>query len=279
MGEKEWQPAAETFLQALLDHGGRFTFLLDEFPILVDAAAKQDRDGCEAMLRWFREWRQQTANTEVRFLVTGSVGLDSVVRRHGFADTVNDFDSISLPPLNDEEAFDFIARLGTGVGLPLDAIHAEQMVGLLGGAWPYFIQIFVAGIESALPEGKPDIAAIDETFLRHVYRDHLIAGPRNKYLPHMWDRLAKVFSTTELRIARALLRAVARGEDDGLDGAHLVDAAAGAISQSEKLDETELQIVLEGLKHDGYLLQETGATQRTRFFTNVLRDYWRRRHA
>ncbi|MCB1230399.1 MAG: hypothetical protein KDN19_09045, partial [Verrucomicrobiae bacterium] len=37
----DWQPAAESLLDALLEQGGKFTFLLDEFPILVDAAAKQ----------------------------------------------------------------------------------------------------------------------------------------------------------------------------------------------------------------------------------------------
>jgi hypothetical protein len=39
----------------------------------------------------------------------------------------------------------------------------------------------------------------------------------------------------------------------------------------------ELDYVLDALKHDGYLLQETGGEQRTRFASNILRDYWLRK--
>ncbi|MCW1924497.1 hypothetical protein OKA05_18165 [Luteolibacter arcticus] len=105
----DWKKPAEAFLKQLTQHDGRITFLLDEFPILVDAAAKQDRDDCEAMLRWFREWRQRTADSGIRFLVTGSIGLANVVRRHNFADTVNDFDSLDLPPLTETDALKLIA--------------------------------------------------------------------------------------------------------------------------------------------------------------------------
>jgi hypothetical protein len=118
-GTKDWKRPAEALLNQLLKHDGPITFLLDEFPILVDAAANEDRAECEAMLRWFREWRQRTAETNIRFLVTGSIGLTNVVRRHGFADTVNDFDSVDLPPLSQVEAIDFITTLATGSGLTL----------------------------------------------------------------------------------------------------------------------------------------------------------------
>jgi hypothetical protein len=39
----------------------------------------------------------------------------------------------------------------------------------------------------------------------------------------------------------------------------------------------ELECVLDALKHDGYLLQESDGEQRTRFASNILRDYWRRK--
>ncbi|MCB1233226.1 MAG: hypothetical protein KDN19_23480, partial [Verrucomicrobiae bacterium] len=146
----------------------------------------------------------------------------------------------------------------------------------LGSAWPYFIQIFVAGIEDSLPEGQE--AGIDEAFLHRVYREHLIAGPRNKYLPHMWDRLPKVFSGSELVIAKAVLRQLGRANDDGLEIEALSNLAAGALSQSETLDETEFDYVLEVLSHDGYLFRPPDGPGRMQFFTNVLRDYWRRRH-
>lgn len=269
-----WEQAAEQLLEALLTHSQPLTFLLDEFPILVDAAANEDHAGCEAMLRWFREWRQRTADTNVRFLVTGSIGLDGVVRKHGFADTVNDFDSVTLPPLGDAEAVDFINCLGKGIGVALTGENAAEMIARLGSAWPYFVQIYVAGIQDSVT----DETQIDPEYLAEVYEAHLIAGPRNKYSPHMWDRIDKVFSVQQAAIARAVLLAAANSKA-GISGEQVKEAALTAVPQSGEFDDTEFGHTLDVLKHDGYLVQDPFGQQQTRFFTNVLRDYWRRRYA
>lgn len=271
----EWKKPAEIFLDHLVRHDGPITFLLDEFPILVDTAAKQDRDECEAMLRWFREWRQRTADSRVRFLVTGSIGLGNVVRRHGFADTVNDFDTVDLPPLTDGKALDLIAALAEGEGIPLTRKHGQRIVELTGNAYPYFLQIFVAEIGDALA-AKPN-SELTPDFLNTVYRDRIVAGPRNQYLPHMWDRLEKVLAPAEVRLARAILRGVAL-QPGGLSSEQITEAARSSQPDSSSVESSTLHYVLEVLKHDGYLLQDSTPPQRTRFFSNLLRDYWTRRH-
>ena len=271
---KDWQKPAEAFLTTLLNHDGPITFLLDEFPILVDAAAKEDHKNCEAMLRWFREWRQRTADTDIRFLVTGSIGLDNVVRRHGLADTVNDFDSIGLPPLTEDQAIEFISKLADGEGLTLSKTQAAQMLDLLGNAYPYFIQIFVAEIHDRYQPSE----SITSDLIEQVYHERMVSGPRNKYLPHMWDRLGQSLNEQELRMAQAVLRAVVRSKD-GLSGEQIAEAARSALPQTEDLDSSTLGYVIEVLKHDGYLQQDLKAPHRTRFFSNLLRDYWLRRHA
>lgn len=272
----DWKKPAEAFLKHLTGHGGPVTFLLDEFPILVDTAAKQDRDDCEAMLRWFREWRQRTADSGIRFLVTGSIGLGSVVRRHGFADTVNDFDTIDLPPLTETEALDFITRLSADEGIALDAEHGRRIIDLIGNAYPYFLQIFVAETGDHLASRPSEAMTVD--ILDAIYRDRIVAGPKNQYLPHMWDRLDKVLAAGEVKLAKAILRAVAK-QPEGLSGEQITEAARTAVPDSEALDPGSLQHVIEVLKHDAYLLRDTSPPHRTRFFSHLLRDYWTRRHA
>jgi len=268
-----WQRPAEKFLEELLKYDGPITFLLDEFPIMVNAAANSDRDGCEAMLRWFREWRQRTIDNQIRFLVTGSIGLESVVRKHGFADTVNDFDSIDLPPLTDVEGVDFVQQLAEGCDLSLDGDIAKQMLQHIGNAWPYFLQIYVAELEDA----QGSSALIDSAFLERVYREKMVVGIRNKYLPHMWTRLDKAFSVEEAKLARSILRGVA-GVDSGLSNEQLEEAACSSLPNSTTLDETSFSYVLNALKHDGYLFQRTEKPFNTVFFSNLLRDYWVRHY-
>jgi len=272
----DWKKPAESFLKQLVQHEGRITFLLDEFPILVDTAAKQDRENCEAMLRWFREWRQRTADSGIRFLVTGSIGLGNVVRRHHFADTVNDFDTIDLPPLAESEALELIAALAEGEQIPLDESHGRQIIELTGNAYPYFLQIFVAEIGDHLAS-RPG-TQLDSASLNAIYRERIVAGPKNQYLPHMWERLDTVLRPEESRIGKAILRAVAK-QVEGFSSEQMAEAARAAVPESGEIESAMLQDVIDVLKHDGYLLQETVSPHRTRFFSNLLRDYWIRRHA
>ncbi len=272
----DWKKPAEAFLKQLTRHAGRITFLLDEFPILVDTAAKQDRDDCEAMLRWFREWRQRTADSGIRFLVTGSIGLRNVVRRHNLADTVNDFDTNDLPPLSQSDALDLIAALAQGENIPLDEKHAKQIIQLTGNAYPYFLQIFVAEIGDHLASHSE--AELTPKTLQDIYQTRIVAGPKNQYLPHMWDRLDTVLKPDETKIAKAILRAVAK-QSEGFSSEQITEAARASVPDSCNLDSSTLQYVIDVLKHDGYLLQDTVAPHRTRFFSHLLRDYWTRRHA
>ena len=275
---KDWQKPADALFEQLLKCDGPITFLLDEFPILVDAVAKSDREECEAMLRWFRELRQRTSDSQIRFLVTGSIGLANVVRRHGFSDTVNDFDSVELPPLSSDDGQQFILTLAEGAGLTLNEEHARQMLALVGNAYPYFLQIFLAEIDDACPPKEGEKRAITSDLITSIYRERIITGPRNKYLPHMWERLERSMPLDEVMIARAILRAIAK-QDGGLAREQLAAAAREALPEESGLDDDALQQVLEVLKHDAYLLQNSDSPYRFSFFSNLLHDYWKRRHA
>ncbi|MCW1924496.1 hypothetical protein OKA05_18160 [Luteolibacter arcticus] len=111
-----------------------------------------------------------------------------------------------------------------------------------------------------------------------IYRDRIVAGPKNQYLPHMWDRLDTVLKPEEARIGKGILRAVAK-QKSGLSSDQLSEAARASLPDSGTLESSTLSYVIEVLKHDGYLLQNPAPPHRTRFFSNLLRDYWTRRHA
>ena len=277
--EKDWQKPADALLEKLMEHDEPVTFLLDEFPILVDAAANEDRAGCEAMLRWFRDWRQRSADSQLRFLVTGSIGLANVVRKHGFSDSVNDFDSVELSPLSEGEVIKFVRALGEGIGLKLSEGNARKMLDLMGNSYPYFLQIFVAEVDDFCSSaGRVEEVEVTGEIIDSVYLNRIVTGPRNKYLPHMWDRLEKSFSQPEAKLARVLLKAVARA-DDGLTVEQLSLVARESMPEGVGADEVMFNNVLETLQHDAYLIQSSEAPCRIHFFSNLLHDYWKRRYA
>ncbi len=275
----DWRDASATFLDTLIAHAQPVVFLLDEFPILVDEMARQDVDRCRAMLRWFREWQQRTFDAGIRFLVTGSIGLDGVVKRYGLWDAVNQLERAELPPLEPEQGIAFLLRLSSDNGVALDEPRARVILDLVGAPWPYFLQIFVAQLRDHAPD--PDRADLER-----IYQERMIGAGRDQHVDHMWERLRRVFEPSEERLAKDVLKVVARA-DEGLTRRALEATARRAVEdRGTDFDEELWRFVFQVLEHDGYLAAVPVAVPgggdgpvRFRFFSNLLRDCWRRHYA
>lgn len=234
---------------------------------------RTSREEVESALTWFRSARQELCDCSTRFLVTGSIGLQSVVRRLGLSPTINDFDVREIPPLTDSEAMDLLQRLAADNDVPLDEPRCRHILELLGANWPILLQLFVCEIQNEEFRDPPGRSALER-----LYREHLVGGRRNKYCDNMHERLKDIFSESECRLAREILRTLAKARRpfarEDLEGIH-----ARLVPQEEHraLVADELDYVLDVLKHDGYLLQLTSGDQGTDFASNILRDYWRRK--
>jgi hypothetical protein len=276
---QDWRPIADAFLDLLADSGAPILYLLDEFPWFLDLVAKKSSpQEVEAVLAWFRHARQELTDHPARFLVTGSIGLNGLVRRLGLSPTINEFDTVEIPPLNDAEALSFLEQLARDEGVPLSGAGRRRILRLLGTNWPILLQLFVSEVQEWQCATRRRMPAIAD--LNRIYGDGLVGGNRNKYCSEMWDRLPKVFNPGELRLAREILKelclaSTGKTRDDFQalharlvpDEAHRAHVAA------------ELDYVLDTLKHDGYVVQPPQDGHRTRFASNILRDYWARRLA
>ena len=275
-GKAQWRKPAEEFLALLACSDVPLLFLLDEFPTFLKLVAKhRSRDEVEAVLNWFRAARNELKEKRVRFLVTGSIGLKGVVRNLGLAPSINEFDAHEIPPLSDEEALGLLATLAKDNAIPLDASGRKKILRLLGANWPILLQLFISEIQEGEFKKPPTPAQLEA-----IYRDRLVAGSRNQYCDGMFDRLKDAFTEAERRLAREILKSVCRSPDglgrEEFDQLHqkLEPVLSQTASGMEELDH-----VLDTLKHDGYLLQESIGPRRTRFGSNILRDFWLRKTA
>jgi hypothetical protein len=275
-GKAQWRKPAEEFLALLACSDVPLLFLLDEFPTFLKLVAKhRSRDEVEAVLNWFRAARNELKEKRVRFFVTGSIGLKGVVRNLGLAPSINEFDAHEIPPLSDKEALGLLATLAKDNAIPLNANGAKVILQLLGANWPILLQLFISEIQEGEFKKPPTPAQLEA-----IYRDRLVAGSRNQYCDGMFDRLKDAFTETERRLAREILKSVCRSPDglgrEEFDQLHqkLEPVLSQTASGMEELDH-----VLDTLKHDGYLLQESIGPRRTRFGSNILRDFWLRKTA
>lgn len=269
-----WRKPADEFLRLLVAANVPVLFLLDEFPTFLKLVArKRSRDEVEAVLNWFRAARHELKDKPVRFLVTGSIGLKGVVRSLGLAPSVNEFDTLEIPPLGEAEALGLLETLAKDNHIPLDLRGRRKILALLGANWPILLQLFLAEIEEGEFARPPTVAQLER-----IYRERLVHGSRNQYCDGMFERLKDVFSATELLLARGILKAACRTAaglpHEEFEAIH-ARIAPGLADHASATD--ELDLVLETLKHDGYLLQESGGAQLTRFGSNILRDFWLRK--
>ncbi len=271
-----WRKPADEFMELLSGADVPILFLLDEFPTFLKLVAKQrSRDEVEAVLNWFRAARHELKDKQVRFLVTGSIGLKGVVRSLGLAPAINEFDPHEIPPLSDTEALGLLEKLAKDNNIPLDVRGRRKILGLLGANWPILLQLFVSEIQ----EGEFTKPPTDRQ-LETIYHGRLVNGSRNQYCEGMFDRLKDAFTESERRLAREILKVTCRSVDGlgrpDFDAIHLrIDPQLSALASGIE----ELDHVLDTLKHDGYLLQVNTGTRLTRFGSNILRDFWLRKTA
>ena len=269
-----WRKAADEFLALLKGTEIPALFLLDEFPTFLKLVAKKSSaTEVEAVLNWFRAARHTLKDSPARFLVTGSIGLKGVVHSLGLAPTVNEFDTHEIPPLSDPEALGLLEVLARNENVKLSDSGRRYILVLLGANWPILLQLFISEIQDAGFTQAPAKKQLEE-----IYWKRLVGGSRNQYCDGMYDRIKNIFSPSETRLARALLKEAWRLpgglKRDDLEAVHarLVPNPGLRLLEAEMLDD-----VLHTLKHDGYLLQATGEGHLTRFASNILRDYWQRK--
>ena len=271
-----WEPIADEFLTLLREHELPIVFMLDEFPwFLGHVAANHSPAEVDATLNWFRKARQELADGPTRFLVTGSIGLTGLLRRLGLSPAANDFDSIDIEPLTDKEALQFLEERAEGESIALSAAARRRILECLGVGWPLLLATFLSEVQDHATVKGPTVKDID-----HLYEDRMVRGNRNKYCQEMFTRLTKpeMFSSSERRLAQEILRDLCRSarafSNDDFDAMHarLVPEAA-----HRSLLATELDYVLETLRHDGYLVRQRDGLHT--FASHILRDFWRHRTA
>jgi len=258
--EEDWNDAADRLMEGLGHLREPVWFLLDEFPTMVDLIArKHGADEADAAVRWLRGCLQENTDSPVRFLLTGSIGLDNVLRRHHIRGPGNDLRRVELAPLSNDEALELALTLARDNHIPLNKTLALEYLQRLGPAvWPFFIQLFVAELQDAAASPSEPVD------LEQIY--HRVAiGKRNQYADNMWTRLAEIFEKPLAATARTVLKLVA-AKDVGVSREELR-------SRVPQLEDDDYQYVLEVLDHDGYLTEAEDGN--IRFFSHLLRDYWR----
>lgn len=209
--------------------------LFDEFPDTVFNISRRDREEAIAFLQNSRDLRQNYPN--VKFVLTGSIGLENVIKRLNKLDLINDLEHISLSQLSNKEAISFIDSLSLGleddkIFLNLDSEIKQYIVKKISWVVPIYIQIVIDKLSNYTKQ-PIEIDDIDAVFQEII---------KERYFEYWRERLKETFDTDEQLLATKILSTISKNSKMSYNE-----------MKSIANPKINLKDLLEVLKYDGYL--------------------------
>jgi len=277
LGKMDWASFAETLVGTLAGRGRDIVIIIDELALFVNALLRREPATAKDFLYRLRFLAQKFP--EVRWLFTGSIGLDVIAKREGIGGALVDLKLFPIEPFSPEAARAFLDHLSASGQImrpfALDDPGFAKLAEELGWLSPYYLEHIAQEI---CPDGPvaangrrlattPNIEAAFAILLDHQHRNYFVT----------WEEhLDKNFPSTEAAAMRRVLDICARQPSgERLDTLTLLlGAPPDNIGRRALLDALTILVA------DGYLSEiPDGEAPRYRFRSGLLRRYWLRYHA
>lgn len=273
LNEGNWRRHGEELFRACAEHDRPVLLVIDELPIFLKRMFQEDDSAqrVDGFLSWLRGVIQVPGNEAPVLIVSGSIGLEPLVRKLGIPDRINHFYSYRLGPWDSETCVKCFRRLAESYAFSIEDGVAEAVYSALGIGIPHQVQSFFARLRDfAVMQDRDNVTVKD---VNDVYRDLLLGPSGQNDLVHYEKRLKDVLDDQSYTIAMVILAEAA------VNGV-LTHMARRSLdrSYSKLLDDAPGRIadVLEILVHDGYL--ECGEDGH-RFTSRLLKDWWASRYS
>lgn len=262
-----WAELGQALNEALLALDNRCLLMVDELPIFVLSLMRQDSERARIFLDWFREMRLRDDSDHIRWLLAGSIGLDTVTARYNLQDTINDLFLFGLDAFSEADADAFLLGLSATYKLPLSDEVRKHILNRLGWPIPFFLNLVFSQLrdEDAQPITRE---AVDRAF------EALMSPTKKAHFDYWRQRLHDELGQPEDGWALRLLGAIAK-DPEGATRQSLGQLLREE-TNSELIPQERLTYLLDTFQSDGYTFYDQESS-RHRFRSPLLREYWVRR--
>ncbi|MDE0697800.1 MAG: ATP-binding protein [Boseongicola sp.] len=263
-----WRRYGERLLRDCANQDRPVLLVIDEVPIFLKRMLERDgsADRVDEFLSWLRATILALGEKSPVLILSGSIGLDPLVRRLGIPDRINHLDPFRLGPWNRETSVACFERLAESHELRVDGGVAGAVHDALGLGIPQHVQSFFARLrENATMQGRRQVTVED---VAEVYRNGLLGPSGQSDLVHYETRLKEAFDDEAHSLAMEIVAEAA------IEGVFTPGAERSlAALYGELMEDVAVRIadVLEVLVHDGCL--ESGE-HGYRFQSRLLKDWW-----
>ena len=268
LDEGSWRRHGEQLLRNCAEHDKPVLLVIDELPIFLNRMLHQDGDArrVDEFMSWLRGVLQALGDDSPVLILSGSIGLEPLMRRLGLPDRINHLYPFRLGPWNRDTSTKCFEHLFKSYKLPVEDGVANAVHEALGVGVPHHVQSFFARLRDfAIMQGRDRVTVED---VGEVYRNALLGASGQNDLVHYETRLKEGLEDENYSIAMEILAEAATLEvftpaaRKCLERLYstVVDDAPGRIADT-----------LEVLVHDGYLESGDGGY---RFPSRLLKDWW-----
>jgi hypothetical protein len=265
--ESAWARMGEELAESLAGLEGRTLIQVDELPVFVLKLLNRSDDADQGRIREFLYWlrRLRQDYPRVRWLLAGSIGLDTVASRLNIADSINDLRIETLGAFDVPTSHALLQALAGAYGVALEETVRDHILERVGWAVPYYLQLIFDKLRDCRKPGNADVdSAIDR-----------LLDPHHKGLFDYWrQRLRDELGRPDADYAATLLHPASRAPE-GVRRSIFKQALTAAVPDSD-IREEKVRYLLDVLENDGYLVEED---KLWRFRSPLLREYWQRRVA
>jgi hypothetical protein len=263
-----WARLGEELADALSRLEGAWLIQVDELPVFVLKLLNQDAPADRARVREFLYWmrRLRLQYTGVRWMLAGSIGLDTVAARLNIADAINDLHIAKLGAFDEPTADALLQALATEHRVDLNEIVRRHIVSRIGWTAPYYVQLVfheLRNIQGAVAEADVDRAI-----------ENLLSPYHRNAFDYWRQRLHDELGPTHADNAVILLNHCCRAPEGATRSTWSL--ALARVIADARMREEETRYLLDVLQNDGYLVE---ADDRLLFRSPLLREYWFRRVA
>jgi uncharacterized protein len=279
MTEGDWRTKGDRLFAILADSDKPVVIFLDEVPILVSRLLKgndytitpERRTQADVFMSWLRS-NSLKHQGKVRLVVTGSIGLEPILKQAGLSATINHFAPFELGPWTVEAAQGCIEALAQEYGLGFEEGAIAQMVKHIGICIPYHVQLFFDLVYQSCKLRK--VETVSKELISEIYETKMLSTRGHAELSHLEERLKMVLGPALHPLALDLLTETAVIGHLTPEASAVFGREYGIANDMERPEDV-VREVLNILEHDGYLRKD-GETYE--FVSRLVKDWWNASH-
>jgi uncharacterized protein len=268
-GQIDYKEDLLNFLLGMqLEGDKKLIILLDEFPQTIQNIIERNEGDHKAAQKFLQSNREIRLHPDilpkVKFIVTGSIGLNHTVAGINASAFINDLVSVEVGPLSDPEAHEFVKLVLAEKRFYISNEAAAYLFRRIEWLIPFHMQLAIQEIVSlAKSTGQTEITVgtIDKAF------DAITSPKNNNHFDHYYARLKKHFKNGTLDYVFELLDTLAT--TGAITKAYMFELSAKYGLQSR------YRQIAEALVYDGYI-NNIDDHNIYRFNSPILRKWWER---